>query len=67
MDPLSCSVKPETGIKCVSKLTGTVAKGNYGSKCNGLRIGPERCRIDIKLVRSHLCLCSLGILGRLYT
>ena len=41
--------------------------GNYGGECNSLRIGPERCRIDIELVRSHICLCSLGILGRLYT
>lgn len=67
MDPLLYSVKPETAIQYISELTRMMAMENYGSKCKSLRIGPERCCIDIELVRSHICLCSLSILGRLDT
>jgi hypothetical protein len=40
---------------------------NYRSKRYSLWIGPKRCRVDVKLVGSYICLCGLGILSRLCT
>jgi hypothetical protein len=55
MDQQLCSGKPENGNEQRQRIHTSDKIVNYRSKRYSFRIGPKRCRVDVKLVGSYIC------------